>query len=242
MAGDLVNTASRLQSVAPPGTVLVGEATMRAAANAIAFEPAGDQLLKGKAAPVPAFRALRVVAQRGGVGRSEQLEAPFVGRAAELRMLKDFHLATGAERRPRLVSIIGQGGIGKSRLVWEFLKYIDGVTEVVYWHEGRSPAYGEGISFWALAEMVRSRAEITDEDSPATARQKLGAALDEWVSDEAERALDGASPAPAPGPRGSGRRRASGPRLAVRRLARLLRAHRRARRRDPGLRGPAVGR
>ena len=187
VAGDLVNTASRLQSVAPPGTVLVGEATRAATANAIAYEPAGEQLLKGKAAPVPAFRALRVVAQRGGVGRSEQLEAPFVGRAPELRMLKDFHVATGAEKRPRLVSIIGQGGIGKSRLVWEFLKYIDGVTEVVYWHEGRSPAYGEGISFWALAEMVRSRATITDADDPSAARAKLGASLDEWVTDEAER-------------------------------------------------------
>ena len=187
VAGDLVNTASRLQSVAPPGTVLVGESTRLAAADAIAFEPAGEQLLKGKAAPVPAFRALRVVAQRGGVGRSEGLEAPFVGRGPELRMLKDFHVATGAERRPRLVSIVGQGGIGKSRLVWEFLKYMDGVTEVVYWHEGRSPAYGEGISFWALAEMVRSRAQITDADDPATARAKLRASLDEWVGDEAER-------------------------------------------------------
>ncbi len=187
VAGDLVNTASRLQSVAPPGTVLVGEATRLAAANAIAFEPAGEQLLKGKASPVPAFRALRVVAQRGGAGRSEQLEAPFVGRASQLRMLKDFHLATGAEKRPRLVSIIGQGGIGKSRLVWEFLKYIDGVTEVVYWHEGRSPAYGEGISFWALAEMVRSRATITDADDPPAARAKVSASLDEWVTDKAER-------------------------------------------------------
>ncbi len=187
VAGDLVNTASRLQSVAPPGSVLVGEATMQAAAEAIAFEPAGEQLLKGKVSPVPAWRALRVVAQRGGVGRSEQLEAPFVGRGPELQMLKDFHVATGAERRPRLVSIIGQGGIGKSRLVWEFLKYIDGVTEVVYWHQGRSPAYGEGISFWALAEMVRSRAKIADEDDPTTARTKLSATLDEWVTDDAER-------------------------------------------------------
>ena len=102
-------------------------------------------------------------------------------------MLKDFHAATGAERRPRLVSIIGQGGIGKSRLVWEFQKYIDGVTEVVYWHQGRSPAYGEGISFWALAEMVRSRSDITDGDEPTAARAKLTAALDEWVTDEAER-------------------------------------------------------
>jgi class 3 adenylate cyclase/tetratricopeptide (TPR) repeat protein len=187
VAGDMVNTASRLQSVAPPGTVLVGDSTMQAASGAVAFEPAGEHLLKGKAAPVPAYRALRVVARRGGAGRNEQLEAPFVGRGPELRMLKDFHLATGAERRPRLVSIIGQGGIGKSRLVWEFQKYIDGVTEVVYWHQGRSPAYGEGISFWALAEMVRSRAGITESEDPAAARSKLAATLDEWVTDETER-------------------------------------------------------
>jgi class 3 adenylate cyclase/tetratricopeptide (TPR) repeat protein len=187
VAGDLVNTASRLQSVAPPGTVLVGEATYHAASEAIAFEPAGEQLLKGKTAPVPAYRALRVVARRGGVGRNEQLEAPFVGRGPELRMLKDFHLATGAERRPRLVSIIGQGGIGKSRLVWEFQKYMDGVTEVVYWHQGRSPAYGEGISFWALAEMVRGRAGITEADDPAASRAKVSEMLGERVPDETER-------------------------------------------------------
>jgi tetratricopeptide (TPR) repeat protein len=187
VAGDLVNTAARLQSVAPPGTVLVGEATYQAASEAIAFEPAGEQLLKGKTAPVPAFRALRIVARRGGAGRIEQLEAPFVGRAPELRMLKDFHVATGAERRPRLVSIIGQGGIGKSRLIWEFQKYLDGVTEVVYWHQGRSPAYGVGISFWALAEMVRGRIGITDDDDPAAARARLAAALGEFVTDDAER-------------------------------------------------------
>ena len=187
VAGDLVNTASRLQSVAPPGSVLVGDATFQAASGAIAFEPAGEQVLKGKTAPVPAHRALRVVARRGGAGRSDQLEAPFVGRGPELRMLKDFHSATAAERRPRLVSIIGQGGIGKSRLVWEFQKHLDGVTEVVYWHQGRSPAYGEGISFWALAEMVRGRARVTDSDNPADARAKLTSTLDEWFTDDSER-------------------------------------------------------
>ena len=187
VAGDLVNTASRLQSVAAPGSVLVGEATRQAAAGAIAFEPAGEHDLKGKAAPVAAFRALRVVAKRGGAGRSDQLEAPFVGREAELRLLKDFHAATGAERRPRLVSIMGQGGIGKSRLVWEFQKYLDGVTEVAYWHYGRSPAYGEGISFWALAEMVRGRAGIVDGEDAAASRAKLSDTLDEFVPDEAER-------------------------------------------------------
>ena len=142
VAGDIVNTASRLQSAAAPGTVLVGEATQRAASGAVVFEPAGEQVLKGKAAPVPAWRALRVVAERGGRNRAETLEAPFVGRDVELRLLKDLFHATGRERRARLVSITGIGGIGKSRLAWEFLKYIDGLVETVWWHHGRSPAYG----------------------------------------------------------------------------------------------------
>jgi len=142
VAGDIVNTASRLQAAAAPGTVLVGEATQRAAASAVVFEPAGEQSLKGKASPVPAWRAVRVVAERGGRNRAETLEAPFVGRDLELRLLKDLYHATGRERRARLVSITGIGGIGKSRLAWEFLKYIDGLVETVWWHHGRSPAYG----------------------------------------------------------------------------------------------------
>ncbi len=187
VAGDLVNSASRLQSVAQPGTVLVGERTYQAASGAIAFETAGDQVLKGKAAPLRSYRALRVVGRRGGAGRSEQLEAPFVGRGRELRLLKDFHVATAAERRPRLVSISGQGGIGKSRLVWEFQKYLDGLTEVLYWHQGRSPAYGEGISFWALAEMVRGRTGISESEEPVSAQGKLSRFLGEWIRDESER-------------------------------------------------------
>jgi class 3 adenylate cyclase len=187
VTGDLVNTASRLQSAAPAGGVLVGETTFQSASGAIAFEAAGEQVLKGKVSPVPAYRALRVVARRGGAGRSEQLEAPFVGRQAELRLLKDFHMATAAERRPRLVSIMGQGGIGKTRLVWEFQKYMDGLTEVVYWHQGRSPAYGEGITFWALAEMVRARIGVAEGEDAPTVRARLGESLANWVPDESER-------------------------------------------------------
>ena len=187
VAGDLVNTASRLQSVAPPGVVLVGESTRRAAERAIAFEPAGEQTLKGKLAPVPAYRALRVVAERGGANRSEGVEAPFVGRDDELRLLKDFFHATGRERQPRLISVTGQAGVGKSRLAWEFLKYIDGVLETIYWHEGRSPAFGEGVTFWALAEMVRRRAGLAERDDEATTRERLGATLLEFVPDPDER-------------------------------------------------------
>jgi class 3 adenylate cyclase len=185
VAGDLVNTASRLQSVAPPGTVLVGESTFRASDRAIAFEPAGEQVLKGKAAPVPAWRALRVVAERGGLGRSEGIEAPFVGRDDELRLLKEVLHAAGRERRVRLVSVTGQAGVGKSRLAWEF-KYIDGSSS--RWHRGRSPSYGEGITFWALGEMIRSRAGLAETDDERTTREGIAAMVRTHVSDETERA------------------------------------------------------
>ncbi len=187
VAGDLVNTASRLQSVAAPGTVLVGEATYRAASTAIAFEPAGEHALKGKVAPVPAWRAVAVVARRGGSGRTAGLEPPFVGRDEELRLLKDLFDATQREGKSRLAMVIGQAGIGKSRLTWEFEKYLDGVVDTAYWLEGRSPAYGEGISYWALVEMVRRRAGIAEADDSATARPKLMATLDEFITDPAER-------------------------------------------------------
>ena len=100
VAGDLVNTASRLQSIASPGTVLVGEATQRAASMAVVFEEAGEQTLKGKTSPVPAWRAIRIVAERGGRNRSDRLEAPFVGRDDELRQIKDLFHATSRDRAP----------------------------------------------------------------------------------------------------------------------------------------------
>jgi class 3 adenylate cyclase/tetratricopeptide (TPR) repeat protein len=187
VAGDLVNTASRLQGAAPAGSVLVGEATWRATNEAIAYEKAGEQLLKGKAAPIQAWHALHVQALRGGAGRTGTLEPPFVGRDEELRLVKDLFHATGRERKPRLVSIIGQAGIGKHRLAWEFEKYLDGISETGYWHSGRSPAYGEGISFWALAEMVRERAGIAEGVDPDEARRLLAASVSEFVTDAEER-------------------------------------------------------
>jgi len=187
VAGDLVNTASRLQSVAQPGSVLVGEATQRAAAQAITFEHAGEHVLKGKQAPVPAFRALRVVAEVGGRGRSEALEAPFVGREEELRLIKDMFHATGREKRTRLMSITGPAGIGKSRLAWEFLKYVDGLVETTWYHAGRSPAYGEGLTFWALGEMVRGRCGLLETDDEATTRAKVREAVEQWLVDNDER-------------------------------------------------------
>ena len=187
VAGDIVNTASRIQSAAAPGTVLVGETTQRAAAQSLVFEEAGEQVLKGKTEPILTWRAVRVVSERGGRNRSEALEAPFVGRDEELRQVKDLFHATQREGKPRLVSVIGPGGIGKSRLAWEFLKYIDGLAGQVWWHAGRSPAYGDGITFWALGEMVRGRAGLLETDDEATSQEKIAAAVEQHVPDAEER-------------------------------------------------------
>ncbi len=187
VAGDLVNTASRLQSAAPAGSVLVGEATMRATEQAVVYEPAGEQVLRGKETPVAAWLATRVVAGRGGARRAVRLEAPFVGRDDELRLLKELLHTTGRERRARLVSVLGIAGIGKSRLAWELDKYVDGLAEPIYWHQGRSPAYGEGLAFWALGEMVRGRAGIAESDPPDLARTKLAAMAADYLPDEGER-------------------------------------------------------
>ncbi|HUZ39930.1 MAG TPA: adenylate/guanylate cyclase domain-containing protein [Acidimicrobiales bacterium] len=185
--GDTVNSASRVQSVAEPGTVFVDESTWRAASGAIAFEEVGTLELKGKAVTINAWRALRVVAQRKGLGRAERLEPPFVGREEEIRLIKDLLHATAREKRARLVSVTGIPGIGKSRLAWEFLKYVDGLADNVYWHEGRSRAYGEGITFGALGEIVRMRAGILEVEDATSSLAKLQECLTEFVRDDEER-------------------------------------------------------
>ncbi len=187
VAGDIVNTASRVQSTADSGTVLVDEATRLAADAAIAFEGAGEHLFKGKSTPLPLWRALRVVANRGGEGRSTGLEAPFVGRDRELRLVKDLFHATAEERRAHMVLVTGSAGIGKSRLSWEFEKYLDGLTLTAWWHRGRCPAYGEGVAYWALAEMVRGRAGILETEDAAEALARLSACVEEHVRDQDDR-------------------------------------------------------
>ena len=186
VAGDLVNTASRIQSASDPGTVLVGDATKRAAEAAVVFEDAGTHTLKGKAEPIALWRAVRVIGLVGGAARSTGLEPPFVGRDRELRLVKELYHATAENRRSHLVSVVGIGGIGKSRLSWEFYKYVDGLAGDVWWRSGRCLAYGDGVAFWALAEMIRGRAGIV-EDEATTAREKLRRALEERLLDPQDR-------------------------------------------------------
>ena len=187
VAGDLVNTASRLQSVGEPGSVLVGESTRRATEQTIVFEDAGVFELKGKEEATRLWRALRVVSGVRGTLKSEGLEAPFVGRERELRQIKDLFHASADSGKAHLVSISGIAGIGKSRLAWEFYKYFDGITQLVYWHRGRCLSYGEGVTYWALADMVRMRCRISEDEDTRSALHKLRATLDEHILDPEER-------------------------------------------------------
>ncbi|HEV8099819.1 MAG TPA: adenylate/guanylate cyclase domain-containing protein, partial [Gaiellaceae bacterium] len=187
VAGDLVNTASRIQSLAEPGTVFVGDATRRATEQTIAYEDAGSHELKGKVSLTPLWRALRVVSGARGTLKSAGLEPPFVGRDRELRQIKDLFHACADEGKAHLVSITGIAGIGKSRLGWEFYKYFDGIVQTTYWHRGRCLSYGEGVTYWALADMVRMRARIAEDEEPRSALAKLTAVVEEHIPDAEER-------------------------------------------------------
>jgi class 3 adenylate cyclase/tetratricopeptide (TPR) repeat protein len=189
VAGDVVNTAARVQTAAEPGSVLVGEATRRATEQAIVYEDAGTFELKGKEEVAQLWKALRVVSGVRGTLKSHGLEAPFVGRDRELRQIKDLFHICADEGKAHLVSVTGIAGIGKSRLAWEFYKYFDGITQITYWHRGRCLAYGEGVTYWALADMVRMRCLIVEDDEPAIALTKLHAALEEHILDPEERAF-----------------------------------------------------
>ena len=187
VAGDLVNTASRIQAAAKPGEVYVGDATARASEAAIVYEDAGMHEVKGKTEPIHLQRALRVVAGSFGSMRSSSLEAPFVGRDRELRMIKDAFHASGEERKAQLVSVFGVAGIGKTRLSWEYEKYVDGLADTSLWHRGRCLSYGEGVAYWALVDMVKMRCGIAEEDDPATAASKLRMTIEAFVDDPQER-------------------------------------------------------
>ena len=188
VAGDAVNTAARVQSVAEPGSVLVDSATYRLAGSAVGFVEAGEHRLKGKAEPQALWRPTRVLSAVGGVQRVDGLEAPLTGRDAELRTVRELFHAAADRRVPRLVLVSGPAGVGKSRLGWEFEKYADGLAGGMWWHRGRCLSYGEGVAFWALAEIVRQRLGIAEEDPAEVAAAKLTAGVDRFVNDQAERA------------------------------------------------------
>ena len=191
VAGDAVNTASRVQSVAEPGQVWVDESTRLLTTSAITYVDVGSHLLKGKADPVPLWSVHAVVAAVGGAQRADGLEAPVVGRDRELRLIKELFHATEESQQPALLVMVGEPGVGKSRLAWEFDKYADGLTMSVRWHSGRCVAYGEGLAYFALAEAIRARLRTLSPDLEDEAAQDpaelLELGLERYVADEQDR-------------------------------------------------------
>ena len=178
VTGDPVNTAARLQGVAEPGSVVVGPTTYASTRGLVEYDELPPQVLKGKGLPVSSWRAVRVKARRGGVRAPLGLEAPLIGRDEELALLKETLRKTVAGGRPHLVTLLGEAGVGKSRLVWELEKYIDGLPETFHWRKGRCYSYAQ-LSYSPLVEVVKADAGIADDDDPEVARGKLASRLDD---------------------------------------------------------------
>jgi class 3 adenylate cyclase len=171
-AGDVVNAAARLQAAAPVNGILVGERTFRATRAMIEYQPAPPVVAKGKKEPVRAWEAVAARA-RLGVDVAHEAKTALVGRERELEALRGALARVRAERTPQLVTLVGTPGIGKSRLVYELRQIVEAEPELIAWRQGRSLPYGEGVSFWALAEIVKAQAGVLDTDTAEQAEAKL---------------------------------------------------------------------
>jgi len=178
VTGDAVNTAARLQGAAEPGTVIVGAATYAATRDFVDYEELAPVALKGKSELVAAWRAVAVKARRGGVRSPLGIEAPLVGRGEELEVLKDTVRRAVSSGRPRLVTVVGAAGVGKSRLTWELEKYVDGLPETFHWRKGRCLSYAQA-SYSALADVVKADIRAADDEPPSAVLEKLDARLAE---------------------------------------------------------------
>ena len=178
LAGDAINTASRIQSVAPEMGVAVGLGTYEATRAAFDYAELEPASLKGKAQPVRVFHAIAPRA-RLGVDLTRTHDSPYVGREIDLALLKGQFDKTVAAASVQLVTIVGEPGLGKSRIVAELGAYVDGRADLVTWRQGRCLPYGEGITFWALGEVVKGHAGILDSDTVEVASGKLDAVLPE---------------------------------------------------------------
>jgi tetratricopeptide (TPR) repeat protein len=181
-SGDVVNTAARLQTAAPVNGILVDETTYRATQHAIEYRAAEPVEAKGKAEPVVAWEALEARA-RYGVDTAQRTRAPLVGRDRELETLVGALARVREDRSPQLLTLVGVPGIGKTRLVFELFQAVEADPDLIYWRQGRSLPYGEGVSFWALGEMVKAQAGILETDSPGETERKLREAIEAAVED-----------------------------------------------------------
>jgi class 3 adenylate cyclase/tetratricopeptide (TPR) repeat protein len=182
LTGDAVNTAARLQSAAEPGHVVVGPSVFAGTKDVIDYRELEPLELKGKSRPVPAWQALRVRARRRGERPPLGIESRLIGRDEELAVLKQTLQRVESEGRPALVTVLGNAGVGKSRLAWEFAQYVEGLPQFVYWRRGRSLAYGN-ISYSALAEAVKAQCEVLEDDPPEVVAEKVDHTVEELLGD-----------------------------------------------------------
>ncbi len=202
VSGDVVNTAARLQQAAPVGGVVVGEVTYRSTRGVIEYEPLEPVQVKGKAEPVPIWRAVEARSRYGvdveGVGHA------FIGREEDLTFLQQAFARTLRDSAVQLVTLTGEPGVGKTRLVREFFRYVDDLPGLYYWRQGRCLAYGENVTFWALGEVVKAQAGILESDGPREAAEKLRRAVEQAVDDPSEREWVAGRLAPLVGSEGAG--------------------------------------
>jgi class 3 adenylate cyclase len=186
VAGDVVNTAARMQAAAPVNGILIGERTRRAASYAIDCREHEPVVGKGKTEPIAVWEVV-AARHRLGVDLVRHEWTPLVGRARELEMLTSTLNRVREEDSAQLVTVAGAPGIGKSRLVYELSCIVDADPELITWRQGRCLPYGEGVSFWALGEMVKAQAGIRENDAPREVEAKLTSAVGHLLIDEAER-------------------------------------------------------
>jgi serine/threonine protein kinase/tetratricopeptide (TPR) repeat protein len=172
VSGDAVNTAARLQQAAGPGEVLLGESTFRLVRDAVQADPREAVAAKGKSQLVGAYRLLAVTA--GAEGITRHLEAPLVGRDHDLETLAGSWELTRTDSRPRLITLMGAAGVGKSRLVRQLTTTVITDSRVLH---GRCLPYGEGITYWPIRDVVLAAAGITETDSADVAQTRIGGLL-----------------------------------------------------------------
>jgi predicted ATPase/class 3 adenylate cyclase len=182
VAGDVVNTASRLQGAAPVGGVLVGPGTYSATRQVFDYQALEPVVLKGKAEPVPVFQALAPRA-RFGTELTRSFATPMVGRQIDLGIVTGAFQKAVQETTVQLVLVAGEPGVGKSRLVAELRSFVDAWPEPIRWRLGRCLPYGDGITFWALGEIVKAEAGILETDPPGVAAAKIDAMIPEDTPD-----------------------------------------------------------
>ncbi len=184
-SGDVVNTAARLQSAAPVNGILADESTYRSTRQTIEYGQAPPIDAKGKAEPIEVWEATGA-RSRFGVDVTHHARAELVGRERELSVLREAFERARHERIPQLVTLVAVPGMGKSRLVYELSQIVDADPELVTWRQGRCLAYGDGVAFWALAEVVKAQAGISERDTEAGAAEKLRAAVEDVLADASD--------------------------------------------------------